>query len=115
MPASTTVASVSITDTEALNNAIVRFAAAVIDTVTHEASNGRIRNEFKFPGTINGAAVAFYLDGMNRDDSGLLTANARATVFTSPIDGTVHYITLTTRSASGWHARLEASERVSAD
>lgn len=114
MPAITAVASVSITDTEALNNAIVRFSADVIDTVAQDTSSGRIRNEFKFPGIINGTAVAFYLDGTNRDDSGFLTVNARATVFASPVEGTVHYITLT-RTASGWQARLDASEQVSSD
>ena len=114
MPAPTAVASVLITDTEALNNAIERFSTDVIDTAKSDTSNGRIRNEFTFPGVINSNVVAFRLDGTNRDDDGFLTANARATVFASPVEGTVHYITLT-RTASGWRARLDASERVSAD
>lgn len=114
MPATAAVASVSIADTEALNNAVMRFSAAVIDTVAHDTPSGRFREEFKFPGMINTAATAFYVDSTSRDDNGLLTVNARATVFSSPIEGTVHHVTLT-RSAIGWQAHLNASVRISAD
>lgn len=114
MPTTKTATSVIITDTEALTNAIVRYSAAVIDIATQETPSGRIRNEFKFPGVINGSDVAIYLDGTSRDDNGLLSANARATVFASPVEGTIHYITLT-RSTDGWYTHIDASERLSSD
>lgn len=116
MPATAIAVSVSIEteDHDALERAVIRYAASIAEQAAEAFADGHIPGEFKFQLHISGRPVAAYLDTLGRDDSNSLVANARATVFSSPIEATRYHVDLT-KSQGGWSARLTAAVPISSD